>query len=375
MMDDDDNRIVRSTRRNSSGGSGSSGSGNSGGNFTPPTMPRVNGRLIGVGVTILVIAAIATSLVGSIWKSVDLGYAGVIFDKVNNTVRQSTPGWVFINPFTESLTQYPASVRTLIMVQATGEGQVAGDDSVKVNSSEGQSLQADVSVLYRVKSNEAGELYKQYAGAPIEQIESNVVRQLTRSAMNDAASRYGWEQIFSSDRITYTLQVSERLVREFATSHIELVNFNLRAWHLPQNLQAALDQKIAAQQQAEQQKYQLEQARIKADQDKVQAEGQAGALRAKADGDAYATTKNAEAAATARRTQADAETYANQKIAQSLSPQVVQYYQLTKWNGQLPMFGGGGAGSNVFLSVNPNDIANSVPTPAASQPAPTQPTR
>ena len=143
---------------------------------------------------------------------------------------------------------------------------------------EGQTMFADVSVQYSVDRNNAAQLYQIWAGAPIDRIEDNLVRQVTRSVLNDVASQYGWEEIFGEKRLEYTKRVSDDLTKRFGDKFVKFESLNLRGWHLPENLQKALDAKITAQQAAEQQVYALTQAETKAKQDKVQAEGEANAL-------------------------------------------------------------------------------------------------
>jgi regulator of protease activity HflC (stomatin/prohibitin superfamily) len=258
---------------------------------------------------------------------------GIVFDKASHRITNTLdPGWVFINPFTESITRYPVSVQTLVMVQANQEGQTKGDDSVKVGTREGQTMFADISVQYSVERNSASKLYETWAGAPIERIEDNLVRQVTRSVLNDVASTYGWEEIFGEKRVEYTQKVSQDLQRRFGEKFVKFESLNLRGWHLPENLQKALDAKITAQQAAEQQEFALRQAQIKAQQDKVTAEGEANALRARAQGEADAT-----------KIRAQAQSEANRQLAQSLTPELIRYQQLNRWDGKLPVFSGGGA--------------------------------
>ncbi len=296
--------------------------------------PRRGGiiGLMTLGIAALV-ALVALGLVFSAWRTIDPGYVGIVFDKASRRVTNTLdPGWVFINPFTQSITKYPVGVQTIVMVQQEQEGQVSGDDSVKVGSREGQTMNADVSVQYSVLSEQAADLYRTWAGAPIETIRDNLVRQVTRSALNDIASQYGWEEIYGEKRIEYTQKVSEELRRRFAEKYVKFESLNLRGWHLPQNLQAALDQKIAAQQAAEQQSFALKQAQIKAQQDKVAAEGQANALREQAQGEADAT-----------RIRAEAQAEANRLLSRSLTQDLIRYQQLQRWDGKLPVFSGGGA--------------------------------
>jgi len=298
-------------------------------NASPVVRPTAR---LGTLVIIAVVAVVALVITFSSWRTIDPGYVGIVFDKASHQVSNTLdPGWVFINPFTESITRYPVGVQTLVMVQASQEGQTQGDDSVKVGTREGQTMFADVSVQYSVDKGSAANLYQTWAGAPIERIEDNLVRQVTRSVLNDIASTYGWEEIFGEKRVEYTQKVSAELQRRFSDKFVKFESLNLRGWHLPENLQKALDAKIAAQQAAEQQSFALKQAQIKAEQDVTEATGHANALKAQAEGEAQATLVRA-------RAQAEA----NKVLAQSLTPELIRYQQLQRWDGKLPLFSGGG---------------------------------
>lgn len=298
---------------------------------------RMRGRSV-VGLFTLGIAAlvalIALGLVFASWRTIEPGYVGIIFDKVSRNVsaRALDPGWQFINPFTQSIQQYPVTIQTYSMVLAGGEGSSQSDDSIKVQSSEGQQVNLDVVIQYQVVKEEAGELFQDWGGAPIRDVEDRVVRQYTRSQVPLVASRYGWEAISATEREKISNEIAARLEAEFARRHLRLISFGIREVHLPQQLQQALDQKIQAQQEAERQEYQLQQARVKAEQDQVAAEGQANALREQAQGEADAT-----------RIRAEAQAEANEQLARSLTPALIEYQQLQKWDGKLPVFNGGGA--------------------------------
>lgn len=298
--------------------------------------PRAGSRGI-TGIFTLAIAAmialVALGFIFAAWRTIEPGYVGIVFDKASRKVTGTQePGWTFINPFTQSITKYPIGVQTLVMVREAREGQTQGDDSVKVGTREGQTMHADVSVQYSVERDQAAQLYQTWAGAPIDVIRENLVRQVTRSALNDIASQYGWESIYGEKRIEYTEKVSAELERRFADKNVKFESLNLRGWFLPEALQRALEAKVAAQQAAAQQQYQLEQATIKAKQDEVAAEGAANALRAQAQGEADAT-----------KIRAEAQAEANRALAQSLTGDLIRYQQLQKWDGKLPVFSGGGA--------------------------------
>jgi regulator of protease activity HflC (stomatin/prohibitin superfamily) len=287
--------------------------------------------------TLIIIAVIAIVLLGltvSAWRSIAPGYVGIVFDKANHNVTASAlePGWAFINPFTQAIQEYPITIQTYSMIQKSTEGQTSGDDSIKVQSNEGQQINLDVVIQYQVIKEEAGQLYQDWGGAELTLVEDRVVRQYTRSQVPVVASKYGWEEITSSKRDIINGEISKALDAEFAKRHMRLISFAVREVHLPQALQTALDQKIQAQQQAEQQKYQLAQAQVKAQQDVAEATGRANALKAQAEGEAQATL-----------TRAEAQAKANIQLSQSLTPDLIRYQQLQRWDGKLPVFSGGNA--------------------------------
>ena len=111
---------------------------------TPPTPGSIR-RIVTLGAALLVALA-ALGMVFATWRTIEPGYVGIIFDKVSRKVsaRALDPGWQFINPFTQSIQQYPVTIQTYAMVQAGNEGSAAGDDSILVQSSEGQQLTLDV---------------------------------------------------------------------------------------------------------------------------------------------------------------------------------------------------------------------------------------
>ncbi|MEZ4623178.1 MAG: SPFH domain-containing protein [Caldilineaceae bacterium] len=289
--------------------------------------PRRTGRLLFIGGVILALIILFNMAL----RNIRPGYVGIVFDKVTHkvTAQAKEPGWAIINPFTQSIQEYPVTIQTYSMLYKSSEGQISGDDSIKVQSSEGQQLNLDVVIQYQVIKDEAGALYEDWGGAAITTVEDRVVRQYTRSQVPVIAAHFGWEEITASKRGEIATQVAGTLAEEFARRHLDMVSFGIREVHLPAALQQALDDKIQAQQLAEQQQYQLAQAKIRAEQDRVEAEGKAAAVQAQAQGETQSI-----------RIRAEAQAAANQLLATSLTPELIRYQQLQRWDGKLPLFQG-----------------------------------
>ena len=313
--------------------------------MTTASRSKVSGRRITTLFIALVLMIAALVLLFMSWKTIPPGYVGIAFNKATNKVTTGAlePGWTLINPFTTAIKEYPVTIQTYVMVQSGGEGSTVGDDSIKVQSNEAQQLNLDVAVQYRVNKDQAAALYTEWGGQGLQIIEEQVVRQQTRSAVTNLAALYKWEEISGSKRVEIADKVREQLREELARRHLILEDFVIREVHLPDNLKIALENKITAQQAAEKQRYELEQAQIKAEQDKVEAEGQANAQRATAQGDADATLIRAKAQAES-----------NVLLAQSVNDALIRYQMMLRWNGQLPMFNGGGA----TPLINVSDLIN-----------------
>src|SRR5690242_1514466 len=102
-----------------------------------------------IGMLLLTLAVLG--VVFSAWRTIEPGYVGIVFDKASHKVTNTLdPGWVLINPLTQSITRYPVGLQTIVMVRTEQEGAGQGDDSIRVGSREGQILFADVSVQYTV---------------------------------------------------------------------------------------------------------------------------------------------------------------------------------------------------------------------------------
>ena len=317
-----------------------------------PFRPLVN---LGTLVVIGLVAVVLLGVVFSSWRNINPGYVGIVFDKANHNVTTGAldPGWRLINPLTQAIQEYPVTIQTYPMVQSSDEG-VARDDSIKVQSNEGQQINLDVVIQYQVEKAKASQLYLDWGGAPLSVVETGVVRQYTRSQVPVVASKYTWEEITSTKRADMVEETTAVLTKEFDRRHLTLVSFGIREVHLPQALQRSLDQKIQAQQAAEQQKYQLAQAVVKADQDVAQATGLANAMKQQAEGEATATL-----------TKAKAQAQANDLLSKSLTPELIQYQQLQRWDGRVPLFLGSGPAPFVDVAglIKGSETAPSRPVP------------
>jgi len=181
------------------------------------------------------------------------------------------------------------------MSGATGEGQVQGDDSIRVRTKDGQEVFVESSVIYAIDPDKVVRLHITWQN----RYQDEVVRPLARGIIRDAASQYGVEEIVSTKRAELEQIITDEMVGKLAENNLILGDFVLRDIHFSDEYAAAVEQKQIAEQQAQQAAFVVQQRKQEAEQARQVAEGQADAvvIRARADADAKVIQAKAEAEA------------------------------------------------------------------------------
>jgi regulator of protease activity HflC (stomatin/prohibitin superfamily) len=226
-------------------------------------------------------------------------------------------GLHWITPVFERPIFYRISRATYTMTSNPLEGQVVGDDSIQARTKDGQQVTIDASVIYEVDPAKVVQLHITWQ----DRYEDGVVRTVTRSAIRDAVSQFGVEEIVSSKRAELQQAITGQVTKGLANNNLHLVDFLLRNIAFSPEYAAAVEQKQIAEQQAQQAELVVEQRKQEAEQARQVAEGQADAAVIKARGEAEA-----------RLVQADAEAKALALIGDALNdnPDLLQYTYVQK---------------------------------------------
>jgi regulator of protease activity HflC (stomatin/prohibitin superfamily) len=273
--------------------------------------------LVGLPIFLLVLALVLTTLsAGLVFLQADQ-YGVVISALQPNGYRPQplAPGLHWIVPFVEHVQPYSIARRTYTMSVAEAEGQVRGDDSIEARTRDGQLVHIDASVIYSVDPAHLIDLHITWQN----RYEDGVVRPLARSAIRDAVSQFGVEEIVSTKRAELEKMITTTIEQGLARNNLMLNDFLLRNIRFSDEYAKAVEQKQIAEQQALQAKFIVEQKKQEAEQARQVAQGQADAAVIAAKGEAEA-----------RLIQAQAEAQANQLLAQSLTPELVQYLYVIK---------------------------------------------
>jgi regulator of protease activity HflC (stomatin/prohibitin superfamily) len=289
--------------------------------LSPESVARIGGRVTGIVAALAILIVFMNSYV-----VISPGYTGVIFNKLSGTLRAVGQGLQMRVPFVTSVQSYPTALRTYTMVMREGEGSASGDDSIDLPTREGQHIRQDISVTYNTSEDRAADVFRSFQGRPVEYIEATFIRRTIITVAQNAAGQMSLTEIISSKRGELQAAITEQLAVEFKKMGFGLDKVNLGASHLPPAIEAQMQQKMAAQQQAQQAEYELQKQ-----------ETLAKAAVALATGEAQSTLVRAKAQAEA-----------NRLLQQTLSPTLVNYRAIDKWNGVLPQVT---SGATPFLDL------------------------
>lgn len=242
------------------------------------------------------------------------GEIGIVFNKWSGSLSTVTQGIAPKVPFVTTVQSYPIALRTYTMVRREGEGSSKSDDSLELPSKEGQHISQDISVTYNTSPEKAALVFKSFRGDDIEDIEKTFIRRTIITIAQNKAGQMALSDLISSKREILQSSITADLAVELEKMGFILDKVNLGASHPPEAIEKQMQQKMAAQQQAQQADYELQKQQTLAK-----------AKVAEAEGDAQARLINA-------ASQAKSNTLLNE----TLTPLLIEQRRIDKWNGVTP---------------------------------------
>lgn len=289
-----------------------------------------NGRriliLAGIGIGSLILL----STLSSGCMTINPGNVGIEVSKIGSSrgVQDLTikTGLVVYDPLTTTVIEYPTFMQTAKWTRDPNEGS-ANDESLTFTTKDSLVVNADVSLSYQLDADKAPAFYVKFRADHIGSFTDGYMRNVARDAFNEIAGQYTVEQIMG-DNAPLLKAVRERIqdqLKDYVT--INQLGF-IGAPRPPQSVTEAINAKVQAEQIALQKQNEVAQAEAEARKQVAEAQGDADSniVRAKADAEA------------------------NRLRSSSLTPQLIEWTKVQKWDGKNPDVVTGGNGS-LMLSV------------------------
>lgn len=208
---------------------------------------------------------------------VDAGEVGVysLFGQVNDD--PFYPGIKFKVPFAKVIkmsTRTQDYTMTSIEEDSDYLTSTSGsNDAIEARAKDGARIWLDITVLYSLQSENAPNIYKTLGVNYSEK----VVRPVIRSSIRGVAANYTVPEIYSTKREEIQSTLYAQMKEELDSRGITVEDVLLRKVNLSQTLSDSIEQKLAAQQEAEKYDFLLLQEAKEAERKKIEAEGQSSA--------------------------------------------------------------------------------------------------
>lgn len=233
--------------------------------------------------------------------------------------------WIGMN---EELYLFPTFQQNYVWTKDKNEGS-KNDESFTFQTSEGMSVNADVGISYHLDPTKISYVFQKYRKG-IDEITDIYMRNHVRDAFNSVASKYNVEYVYGKGKSELIKEVSEKIKIDLEKEGIIIDKlYWIGSIRLPEQVLAALNRKIEAKQRAEQRENELRETEAEAKKVIAQAQGEASSIL----------------------TKAQAQARANKLLSASLTPSLVRYEAIKKWDGKVPQVSGGDKGIIPFIEV------------------------
>lgn len=231
-------------------------------NGNPPLSNYANAVRI-TGLIIIVLGVMNACI-----KQIDAGEIGVqsMFGKVQDEVL--TSGLNFVNPLMD-VKEIDVRTQNYTMSGVHNEGDMAGDDAIRVLTADGLEVVIDLTVLYRVEASQAPKIVKEI-GYDFKNV---VVRPITRTKIRDNAVYYTAVDLYSIKRDEFQSRIFKTIEANLKARGLVLEQLLVRNITLPVSVKGSIEEKIKAEQEAQKMQYVLQKEKQEAERKRVEAQG------------------------------------------------------------------------------------------------------
>ena len=254
------------------------------------------GVIGGIFALVLVIALI--TMVVCI-ERVPVGYEGVVFS-MSGGVQDETlsQGWHLVSP-TKKVKEFTVGNEQLILTKDKREGST-DDESFRVATSDNASIAISFQMSYRFIPEDLVNTYKRFKGMDGNDIVEKRVKTVLKAKISEITTDYSLMDLYSGNRSEVNNKITDYLNTEFAKAYgIEVLDASIIDVHPDEQLKNAINNRIEAQQKADQAKAEQQTAKVEAETALIKAQNEADIARAEAQGEADSELIKAKAEAEA----------------------------------------------------------------------------
>lgn len=218
-------------------------------------------NLTRIVIVVLVLSFIGIIISNATFITIEAGQRGVLFRKFSGLDEDENykPGFHVIAPWN---TMFIYNVR-----------KQENQQQIDALSSNGLSIQVEVSVRYRPQISQVQILHdqigKDYADV--------IVKPEIRAATREVIGKYTPEELYSTQRDKIQQEIIDRTGKALAKNYLELNKVLIRSIQLPEKIQQAIERKLQEEQESQRYTFRLEKEKKEAERRRIEAEGKSEA--------------------------------------------------------------------------------------------------
>ncbi|WP_135612918.1 prohibitin family protein [Methanococcoides sp. AM1] len=247
-------------------------------------IPPMAGIVLRGAAILLTILIIFSVLFGSIFVSIGAGEVGVKFSQFGGVQDDELGEGLHIVPPWVSVTKYSVRSEVYTMSARSSEGEVTGDDQINALTNEGLTLGLDISVRYRLVSEDASEVHTKLGTGYAEKI----IRPTIKSVIREVVSRNTAMEVYGEQRELVATEMVDEMEAALLEDGIIVEEVLLRNVRLPEKVADAIESKLQADQEAQRMVFVKEKEQLEAERKIIEANGAANATIVRATGEAEA---------------------------------------------------------------------------------------
>ena len=274
-------------------------------------------KAIGIAVAVLALVIIVCSMI----VNIPVGYIGVETRLNKVTGRIYTEGVSLKAPFVTEVTRFNIRIRDMDEIQTQAE--LSGQEIVYLT----------VQTKFKLDSGKVIDVYRE---AGVNYIDYLAPRNEIIDVIKAVIARHSIDE-FASSRDMIGTEVLDKLNERFNQKGIIFTSFSIPNYNFDTAMEQAISEMNTAAQTRKTQAIQIdtEKARAEADREiaRTNAQKEAEIRKIEAEAEAQAVKIKAEGEAEAIRIRAEAEAAANAALAASITPELIEYNEVERWNG------------------------------------------
>ncbi len=157
----------------------------------------MNAPMKKLSLPLLLLALAAGSLAGCTPHTTQATEVGVKFNKLTKSFELREPGAThFFMPLINDWQTFDISLRSLIMTARSEQGDRKGKDDLRFKTRDGNDIETDVSVRWRIDPTRVGFVWK-YVAPDSDTVQERLVRPLARTYVRDVLNRLNSEDFYN----------------------------------------------------------------------------------------------------------------------------------------------------------------------------------